>query len=291
VPEGNVKLASFFSGIPSAASNSASRLRWTPRRSSRSSATSTRAACWRGTGPTRCASTTCARSRRVAGWTRTRCRARTCGAAASRVRTSALQAAWRAFVVRDPDFSSPGCVPFASFDPTTSSWRTCQRSLLEPTSDPFSGSWPRRGTMRSGTCWERGRSALRIGGTAGSSSGGGPNSEGLWPTPTQGDHATRFAQGGMPLGMAARMWPTPTARDHKDGTAQSCANVPVNGLLGRAIHRMWGTPNAHPRTFTPRQQTRPSDEACQLANQVGGALNPTWVSLLMGFPADWTEVK
>src|SRR5213596_2806436 len=33
------------------------------------------------------------------------------------------------------------------------------------------------------------------------------------------------------------LWHTPTSRDHKDGTAQSCANVPVNGLLGRAIHQ------------------------------------------------------
>ncbi len=31
-------------------------------------------------------------------------------------------------------------------------------------------------------------------------------------------------------------WPT-TARDHKDGTAQSCRNVPANGLLGRVIHQ------------------------------------------------------
>jgi hypothetical protein len=37
------------------------------------------------------------------------------------------------------------------------------------------------------------------------------------------------------------MWPTPTTRDYKDGTAKSCKNVPVNGLLGRAVH-MWPTP-------------------------------------------------
>ena len=30
--------------------------------------------------------------------------------------------------------------------------------------------------------------------------------------------------------------PTPTGRDWKDGTAKSCQNVPVNSLLGRAIH-------------------------------------------------------
>lgn len=33
------------------------------------------------------------------------------------------------------------------------------------------------------------------------------------------------------------LWPTATSRDYKDGTAKSCANVPVNCLLGRAVHR------------------------------------------------------
>lgn len=35
-------------------------------------------------------------------------------------------------------------------------------------------------------------------------------------------------------------WPTPTTRDHKDGDAHSCQNVPVNGLLGRAVHHYGG---------------------------------------------------
>ena len=37
---------------------------------------------------------------------------------------------------------------------------------------------------------------------------------------------------------AVAKWPTPTGRDHKDGTAQSCQNVPVNGLLGRKVHTL-----------------------------------------------------
>ena len=86
------------------------------------------------------------------------------------------------------------------------------------------------------------------------------------------------------------IWPTPTSRDWKDGTAEACRNVPANGLLGREVH-LWGTPNSHPRTFTPRQQTRPNDEKYQLANQVGGSLNPAWVEWLMGFPPGWTDLK
>ena len=55
---------------------------------------------------------------------------------------------------------------------------------------------------------------------------------------------------------ASHLWPTATARDYKDGTASSCANVPVNGLLGRAVHipntGLWKTPitsNASDRKF------------------------------------------
>jgi hypothetical protein len=35
---------------------------------------------------------------------------------------------------------------------------------------------------------------------------------------------------------SSSQWPTTTTRDWKDGTAASCKNVPVNGLLGRFIH-------------------------------------------------------
>ena len=50
---------------------------------------------------------------------------------------------------------------------------------------------------------------------------------------------------------------------------------------------MWGTPTAHPRTHTPRDV----DHGAQLANQVGGSLNPTWVEWLMGWPLGWTDCE
>jgi hypothetical protein len=56
----------------------------------------------------------------------------------------------------------------------------------------------------------------------------------------------------------ASMWPTPTSRDHKDG---SCTpNVPVNGLLGRAV---WNG------------STAPTEKR--------GQLNPAFVCWLMGY--------
>ena len=78
------------------------------------------------------------------------------------------------------------------------------------------------------------------------------------------------SQSGRSLGCMAKTgrWPTPTARDWKDGKAESCINVPINSLLGRAVH----------------QQTETS-----LSVQTGGALNPTWVEWLMGLPIGWTD--
>jgi hypothetical protein len=64
--------------------------------------------------------------------------------------------------------------------------------------------------------------------------------------------------------VAREMLPTPTTRDWKDGSAQSCANVPSNGLLGREIHTV----------------SIPTGEATYL--------NPSFVEEMMGFPVGWT---
>jgi hypothetical protein len=64
---------------------------------------------------------------------------------------------------------------------------------------------------------------------------------------------------GMPLGIAVKLWPTPAARDYRHPNAKSYAER-GGGSKGE-----------------------------QLPNAVGGALNPTWVEWLMGFPLGWTD--
>jgi hypothetical protein len=81
--------------------------------------------------------------------------------------------------------------------------------------------------------------------------------------------------------------PTPTARDWKDGTAQACANVEPNGLLGRVVHLL-PTPHANCHTG-PGSQGR--EGGLNLQTHVGGALNPQWVEWLMGFPDGWTALE
>ena len=105
----------------------------------------------------------------------------------------------------------------------------------------------------------------------------------FWPTPdcTMRPHEgnvrmlRRAVESGLPKEEADAMlgsdigkpqgklpaWPTPTARDHKDG--DGTADVPTNGLLGRAAPR---DPTSHP-----------------------GQLNPDWVEMIMGFPIGWTD--
>jgi hypothetical protein len=94
-----------------------------------------------------------------------------------------------------------------------------------------------------------------------------------WPTPTGADHlhnptetverwterAAEKAQQGIrlefPLRIAAQMWPTPTVQDASN--------------------------NAGPSQF--------SRNSLPLNAVAGGALNPTWVEWLMGFPEGWTD--
>lgn len=81
--------------------------------------------------------------------------------------------------------------------------------------------------------------------------------------------------------MAVQMWPTPTSRDHKDGTAQACANVPVNALLGRAVHMY---PAMDAGAAKGRGEASAADRS-----RLGGSLNPEWVEWLMGYPPGWTD--
>ena len=150
-------------------------------------------------------------------------------------------------------------------------------------------------------------------------SNGGPNQRGskgdrmlpsavMFPTPSAQQYGTN--QGGQnPNGpvrpsldtMARRgMWPTPTQRDHEDGSAKSCANVPVNCLLGRAVH---GGKPIRLRYPTPRVASETgggigldggararATEGYSKELESAGRLNPAWVEWLMGWPIGWTDL-
>ncbi len=50
------------------------------------------------------------------------------------------------------------CEPFAHYDPEQSCWRTSEATFPWG-SDEFSETWPKRGSMRNGVCYERRMSA------------------------------------------------------------------------------------------------------------------------------------
>ena len=103
----------------------------------------------------------------------------------------------------------------------------------------------------------------------------------MWPTPhgMSVPNKRRAGPSGNELGHAVlkaerAMWPTPTATaDHQVRQWPSPAS------------RDYRHPNAKP--YSERGGGTKGE---QLPNAVGGALNPTWVELLQGFPPGWTEV-
>ena len=67
---------------------------------------------------------------------------------------------------------------------------------------------------------------------------------------------------GTESGLLEKMWPSPKARDHKDGTTKGTQNRDSPDL-GKVVGQSKET----------------------------GALNPTWVEWLMGWPVGWTDLK
>jgi hypothetical protein len=171
------------------------------------------------------------------------------------------------------------------FDLNTHLWKT-HRCLWEEVLPSSSLTLPKWGMMRDGALWERTTPPLLTSETE----------SGLWRTPTAHEwkntgHSTQIhlsdqvrpSQVKNPK-KAAAMWPTPTL----------CGNYNRKGLsktsgdgLATAV-RQWPTPTAQDskNNGAPSQMERNTKP---LNAEVGGALNPTWVEWLMGWPLGWTD--
>lgn len=116
---------------------------------------------------------------------------------------------------------------FARWDRDSCCWKTCQGSLLEGGWDTFSGTWPKRGSMLNGTCFQR-RSAARP------TSGSGCL---YWPTADTNTSSYSNGKRGPNLRESAKVWPTARAED-----AESCGNHPGarDSLTGAT--KQWQTP-------------------------------------------------
>ena len=201
--------------------------------------------------------------------------------AAFPVRTSALQAKAQGSTENAPACGGTWRGSFARWSPDTSSWKTRQPSLFEDSTE-CSVTWPRWGTMRDGACSERTTPVPRT----------SANGSGLWPTPVaDGDRATNYAQGGTSLGFAVRNWPTPTSQGHDAG------GTDPRRSLYTAVRAVWPTPTASDGVGGGAQWSKTqmtlttavlAPNGVRLEETRGGALNPTWVEWLMGWPLEWT---
>ncbi len=88
-------------------------------------------------------------------------------------------------------------------------------------------------------------------------------------------------------------WPTPSATDYKGsgkaGTLRDRLDYAVE--RGATKSQTFATPQA--RDYRTGQESRWNDPARSrnLNDQIGGQLNPKWVSWLMGFPIEWACSK
>jgi hypothetical protein len=180
-----------------------------------------------------------------------------------------------------------------SFDPNTPSLKTSQTCLMENGElglSEYSGTFPRSGMMRSGTVYQLpnlARTITEIGSgllpTPAASTGG--TTDNWQPIRSSGHRAQ------MTLQQYVRMWPTPGTTEVKSDTLniQNRIDKKKQIMLCHAV-RMWPTPTAHnaKEGAYPAEYTRKTPT---LAAQAGGALNPTWVEWLMGFPIGHTDLN
>jgi hypothetical protein len=129
----------------------------------------------------------------------------------------------------------------------------------------------------------------------------------LWPTPDTcagGTGPSQINRNGPRLQDVVK-WPTPNARDWKDTSIMGSLNAlqTENGQanLPRIVHaRMFQTPKAGDgkRTDCPSERARDSPGLSSAVAILGeretpgastGALNPSWVEWLMGWPIGWTD--
>ena len=132
----------------------------------------------------------------------------------------------------------------------------------------------------------------------------------MWPTPTEGDSRTSGSRNtpgskahpGISLTDAARgdggtgrMWSTPRSSDGEKGGPNQSFGAGGQPLASQAAHQMWATPEQRDyksgsmtEEGHAHRSTHPRGKS--LSEQGGGALNPSFVEFLMGFPPYWTEV-
>jgi DNA (cytosine-5)-methyltransferase 1 len=122
----------------------------------------------------------------------------------------------------------------------------------------------------------------------------------MWPTPRANDAEKRgnfdLTNPRNGLAAAAKLWPTPTVAGNYNRKGTS---VKSGDGLATAV-KLWSTPQASDNRDRGNLSNPSIQRRIALGKQVnlsmavkdqpsGGALNPTWVEWLMGWPLGWTD--
>ena len=190
---------------------------------------------------------------------------------ASHAKTSQLQAIKQEYKTeRGAGYGQSAPVLLGKFDPDTPSLKTSQTCLMENGElglSEFSGTFPRSGTMRSGTVYQLPNLAHTI----------TEIGSGLLPTPTatpygRNKSASKGAAVRPSLSQLVKtknFWPTPNASDNRDRGCMEDPSIKRRQAIGKQVG-----------LSTAVKETRQS-----------GTLNPTWVEWLMGFPIGHTDLN
>ena len=211
-------------------------------------------------------------------------RAQTLSRAASRARISATPASAPASPANDPASGPSLPESLASYDPATCLWRTSQHSFIAELT-VYSATWPRSGLMRNGIAY-RLPPLVRLTDVTDST---------LWPTPAAQEPGWKYIEvvdknGNPPTHPHQRFYDKKTGRLVQKGLEQvvrmyPTPTVPNGGRSPKGGMSLTGmTPDGKKRQIDLAHFVRQSDG-------VSGQLNPTWVELLMGFPAGWTDIS
>ena len=218
--------------------------------------------------------------------------------AASRARTSAPPEKAQVSTVSEAGYGAKWHELSVRYDRDSSSWKT-HRCLWEEDLPWSSVTLPKWGSMRDGVCSERMTLAHRT----------DVSDAGLWATPsaTDGQRGGTITENMTGVSLAQMVktperWPTPTACMSK-GTSPA-ATVRKSGqsrekdrLDHAVLIRMWPTPTAMTNTGGAAlckwggSGARAKLRKMVTPQELNGALNPTWVEWLMGWPLGWTDLK
>ena len=199
----------------------------------------------------------------------------TASSAASPARTSATPGSERESKASAPVYGPNMHGSFAWYDRDWLSWKTWQRCFLAGWAE-FLETWPRAGMTRNGIAF---RLLPLVPTTSAIESF-------LWPTPN-------VPNGGRSVPEDAE-WTTPRCAYRANGKK-------IQVGLESAVRR-WPSPAATDwkgiyKAETVRRRASESTRGVRLPEQVSriegnsGALNPTWVEWLMGFPLGWTDLE